>query len=143
MRAQGSRSMLFRDWAEDVLIEVMVTGAYQPPEVKEDIERRFALAQRDALMRGIALSDVLRDYDREMVVRSVHFRRMGLSQPETAGALGISIDRIQRLEKSLKVVGVSFQPVNINHRDKVLKDRLVDSLVQFPERHSMSLELTQ
>jgi len=143
MAAQSSRAKLFRDWMEDVLVEVMATGSYQTPADKADTEYVLAVARRDAMMRGLLLSDILRDYNRDAIAKAIHFRRMGLTQKETGGALGLSKDKIKRLEARLRDVGVHFDPVPVNARNKQLKEKVFDNLIPFPERPEMAVEAIQ
>lgn len=133
MRAQGARAKLFRDWAEDVLYDVMMTGTYgvQWPD-QDQTDALLERARKDAMLRGMALANVLREFQERYVAKAVHFRRMGLSQRETAGALGITRDRVQRLERALADVGIRFDAINANHRDKVIRESLVDNLLEGP-----------
>jgi|GEM_PF-1802400 len=134
MRAQGSRARLFRDWAEDVLYQVMMTGSYGTPRHlgPNQLEALLAHARREAMFRGIALAEVLRDFDRDKIAKIIHFRRMGLSQIETARALQVPQDQIKRLERRLRQVDIHFDPVIANKRDKMIRETLIENLLVQP-----------
>lgn len=134
MRSQGSRARLFRDWAEDVLYEVMMTGSYGPALEKDRSETEYILsvARRDAMLQGITLGGILREFHEGNIAKAVHFRRMGLSQKETARALQLPLNQIKTLEHRLGGVGIHFDPVIANKRDKIFKDTFLDSLIPRP-----------
>lgn len=139
MKSHGSRAREFRDWAEDVLFQVMVTGTYSepqsiaPPVNPPEMGYVLAVARRDATIRGVVLGDMLHDFGREFIAKIVRFRRMGLTQREVAGALGTKRSEIQKIERTLAENGVSFDPVKINRRDKEIREGLFDDLFPLPE----------
>lgn len=122
MRSQGQRAREFRDWAEDVLYEVMTTGTYV---ARDDVVE----AMRECLRRGYSLRAAVESLDTDLVARIVHYRKAGLSQQETAAALGISRWKVQRIEGALGRVGVTFRRVHTLKRDRQIRESLLDNLL--------------
>lgn len=108
MRSQGARARLFRDWAEEVLFQVMMTGGYRSPE-----EDRVMDAYRAGHLVPVGWAEEWRD--RMIAARMAeiagrtcvgadgwrriqHYRRLGLTQPETAKLLDCTRWVVGRLE---------------------------------------------
>ena len=128
MRSQGTRAKEFRDWAEDVLYQVMMTGSYGIPEVAESRET-LEEAMKNCVRRGFALSEALKNLAHDTVAKIIHFRRLGLTQRETGAALGMDRCKVQQIEKTLRGVGIVFEGVKVNKRDKEIRERLIDNLI--------------
>jgi prophage antirepressor-like protein len=128
MRSQGTRAREFRDWAEEVLYQVMMTGSYGIPEVAESRET-LEEAMKDCVRRGFALSEALKDLAHDTVAKIIHFRRLGLTQRETGAALGMDRCKVQQIEKTLRGIGIVFEGVKVNKRDKEIRERLIDNLI--------------
>lgn len=128
MRAQGQRAREFRDWAEDVLYQVMMTGSYGIPQIEESRES-LEEAMKDCIRRGFALSEALKDISHDTVAKVIHFRRLGLTQKETGSVLGMDRCHVQKVEKVLKEVGITLDGVNVRKRDKDIRERLIDNLI--------------
>lgn len=130
MKARGPRATLFRDWAEEVLFQVMMTGQYRArQEDPPDLHEVFALGRRQGFTQGLAISDSVQDIPRQVIAKATYFRRLGLTQKETARACGLTRSKLQAIEQRLREVGVKFDPVNVNKRDKQIVDGLVDTLM--------------
>lgn len=64
MRSEGTRAKQFRDWAEDVLYEVMTTGRYEHEGFRAEAEiptlsRDFIAAKEIALATGLVRNDAI------------------------------------------------------------------------------------
>jgi len=128
MRSQGTRAREFRDWAEEVLYQVMMTGSYGAPQIEESRET-LEEAMKDCVRRGFALSEALKDLAHDTVAKIIHFRRLGLTQRETGAVLGMDRCNVQQIEKTLRGVGIVFEGVKVNKRDKEIRERLIDNLI--------------
>ena len=135
MRAQGSRAKSFRDWAEDVLIEVMLTGSYNHPAESGEAKMEQALAEmrNEVYQKLSSLSGILINFDFDFVSRAAYYRNMGLSQAETGKLLGVSRTTIFSLEKRLAKLGLQFDGVLSGKRRKVVKQSFIESLLPSPE----------
>jgi len=58
------------------------------------------------------------------LTRLCWFRRHGLTQKEAGAALGISRGKVQQIERGLRKIGIHFDPVITNHRDREIMDRI-------------------
>ena len=128
MRSQGTRAKEFRDWAEDVLYQVMMTGSYGIPEVAESRETLEG-TMKDCIRRGFALSEALKNISHDTVAKVIHFRRLGLTQKETGSVLGMDRCHVQKVEQVLKEVGITLDGINVRKRDKDIRERLIDNLI--------------
>ena len=139
MRSQGSRARQFRDWAEEVLFEVMMTGSYGPvydlPEDLADEARELGFKQ------GFSFFEICGKYgiSMEALVKHCRFRTLGLTQKEVAVICGISRDQVQRIEKDLREVGIRFKPVIANKRNKRFLAELPGALTFSDPRHDGSI----
>lgn len=134
MRSQGQRARAFRDWAEDVLFEVMMTGSYGTP--REPVvalpapEDRIAEARREGesqgVMKGLALSAVAEKNNLQLedLARIVQFRKLGMSQREAADAFGVDRYQLQRIETDLRKAGVSIRRANRRRQSREILGRL-------------------
>lgn len=137
MRSQGTRAREFRDWAEDVLYEVMMTGHYGP--VYEPPEEIVEDARGAGFKQGFFFFEICKRYDlqMDMLIKLCRFRTLRLTQKEAAVACGISSDQVKRIEKDLKEAGIRFKPVNANKRNNQFLRELPDALIsamQVPNR---------
>ena len=109
MRSQGSRAKQFRDWAEDVLYQVMMTGSYGLPRVMELLQaiesgECAVISKRDPIWAKIIETAIRDAVDRSNLVtwpifqKMRKYRQMGLSQRETAKLLDLSRRTIQKYE---------------------------------------------
>lgn len=89
MRAQTERAIIFRDWAEDVLYEVMETGSYAGPSLKQFITAR--------------------QYKEAMAITEVHVKMAKILGTCTQMARVIGVDRAK------KETGVDFSPLLIGN----------------------------
>ena len=124
MKSKGSRSREFRDWAEDVLYEVMMTGKYdirdQTKQLSWSDGARWGFIIRDKLLKiGMDDSDFYRLYN---------FRKMGWTQREVAKVMGLTRDKVQGIEKILKELGLEFTPVQGQQRKKIMKEEFQKDL---------------
>ena len=96
MRSQGARARLFRDWAEEVLYEVMMKGYFASPEFitrvrRESFDAAIKLVQR--------LSKARRDFS--FIQKLIRYRQMGLTMKETAKLLDVTRYAVSSYEKLL------------------------------------------
>lgn len=96
MRSQGARARLFRDWAEEVLYEVMMKGYFASPEFitrmrRESFDAAIKLVQR--------LSNARRDFP--FIQKLIRYRQMGLTMKETAKLLDVTRYAVSSYEKLL------------------------------------------
>ena len=70
----------------------------------------------------IALNSTALPYD--TTTRALFFRSYGLTQKETARALGISRDRVQTIERKLREAGISIPSINAVRRGRVYRQEL-------------------
>jgi prophage antirepressor-like protein len=135
MRAQGSRSKPFRDWAEDVLLEVMLTGSYNAGSriSEERIENQIGELRREVFSKLATISSIMVNFDMDFVSKAAYYRRMGLSQYETGKLLDVSRGTVQNLEKRLKDAGILFETVLSGKRRKEVKDSFVNCLIPSPD----------
>lgn len=126
MRSQGSRAREFRDWAEDVLYQVMMTGSY---EIDRSFPEALSQAESAGMKRAFIIKEIAERHNLSMetIGMIIKFRKMGLTQTQVGAAYGLSKYQIQRLETDLKEAGIVIQAV----RKKTLSasiDDLVDTL---------------
>jgi prophage antirepressor-like protein len=139
MRSQGRRAKLFRDWAEEVLYQVMTTGSYADPKAKQVLEAfennelipvdlaaerlRVIRLRTDEWSRRCLRSDI-----RALVARSKsmtgakygnweRYRRQDLTQAERALLLGISRDSLRRFEAGMRTIEQEHAIVDTQWRD--------------------------
>lgn len=115
MRSQGQRAREFRDWAEEVLFQVMVSGAYGLPRAVEAIQA----AEAEGVKKGLALAAVCAEQriDVAVAVQVLRFRMLGLTQWQAAAAFGLTRWQVSRLEIGLKPAGVTV-PVVHTHSER-------------------------
>ncbi len=111
MRAQSQRARAFRDWAEDVLLDVMVTGQFGGPENTESIrELGVCLGIEFAghcQAHGVTINQA---------GRLLWMRRQGLTQEEAGAAIGIGRNRAFHVESAMKKLGIDIPKVDRNKR---------------------------
>ena len=111
MRSQGQRAREFRDWAEEVLFQVMMTGAYginrqeyvHISQVREWQEKLIELEIRDAVDRSTKL-------DWQSYRKLQRYRKMGLTQMETAKLLDLNKDTVKKFERIVRKYTLHFTP---------------------------------
>ncbi|RLB16347.1 MAG: hypothetical protein DRG63_05455 [Deltaproteobacteria bacterium] len=96
MRSQGARARLFRDWAEEVLYEVMMKGYFASPEFITRVRRESFDAATKLVQR---LSNARRDFS--FVNKLIRYRQMGLTMKETAKLLDVTRHAVSSYEKLL------------------------------------------
>ena len=135
MRAQGARASLFRDWAEEVLMQVMLTGSYNAESriSEERIENQIGELRREVFSKLATISSIMVNFDMDFVSKAAYYRRMGLSQYETGKLLDVSRGTVQNLEKRLKDAGILFETVLSGKRRKEVKDSFVNCLIPSPD----------
>jgi len=122
MRSQGKRAIAFRDWAEDVLYEVMVTGKYNVGA--QAAATLPAIPGRAEILRqGINLSLQIAKIglSENDIFRLCYFRKLGMTQKEAASLFNVSRDKIQAIELLLKEAGIEFDNIPGNKRKKEMK----------------------
>jgi len=119
MRSQGQRAKEFRDWAEEVLYQVMTTGSYLDPGAVEK-------AHELGLQRGISLAVIAEQggLTVKAVAKFCYFRKLGATQKEAGAVCGLTRDRAGRLERHLRETGIHFQSVHGLKRDRMFLDEL-------------------
>jgi prophage antirepressor-like protein len=127
MHSEGARAREFRDWAEDVLYQVMMTGHY---EVEQALPTALEQAHCAGLRQGLALTKIAAGHSMpiEALARLIRFRRMGLTQSEAGVLFGCSKWKVQEIEADLREAGVHIKPINAMQRDKDLLTELADIL---------------
>ena len=138
MRSQGTRARQFRDWAEDVLFEVMMTGQYSVDRVLPDAIRA---ARCEGVRQGLALSTASSStgIPVKTAAKILKYRRAGMTQREAGAAYGLSRWRVQDLERALKEAGIKIPPVNVRKRDREVMEN-IDQILLGPEKAYALLE---
>lgn len=132
MRSQGSRAREFRDWAEDVLAEVMTTGHYGIDMENAQALQRASLA---GLCSGIDIARYLArwDADIEIVAQLAWYRRRGLTQRETATLLEMAVERVQQIEKLMRTAMIQFDPVNVMARARQMQIEFKENIMHLAQ----------
>jgi len=120
MRSQGDRAKEFRDWAEDVLAQVMANGTYG------ETSEAFNDGRKKGLADGLGMAGALGRMGMSAgdIGRLIHLRRSGLTQREVGALFGCSKDKIRAIEKVLKTAGASFPVINAQARDKAYRENV-------------------
>jgi len=126
MRSQGQRAREFRDWAEEVLLRVMMTGEYSSG--KAVIPRE---GESRGLRKGLAIAEISGrlNVPIPLLARLCRFRRMGLTQREASSALALSRNKVQQIERRLREIGIFFETVHTNRRDREIMDNIGDIIL--------------
>jgi len=126
MRSQGSRAREFRDWAEDVLYEVMMTGGYFAGRSFPDALSR---AESEGMKRALIVHDIADRHgmSMELVGRMIKLRKMGMTQAQVGAAFSMSRWQVHGIEVDLKEAGIHIPPVRKRSRKQSI-DELVETL---------------
>lgn len=129
---------------------VLVMGFSGPKAMvwKEKYIAAFNLMERrmlDSLERekpawvakGIDISDAMSrsGIAADQVKRYIHFRRCGATQREVAAMFGVSRDRVKRIEKKLRAVGIRFKPASAKARGAAMDDVIGRAMTEGDNRH--------
>jgi hypothetical protein len=104
MRSQGARAKLFRDWAEDVLYEVMMTGACG------DTSAMYGLGKSRGIKEGIdaAVAATRHGLDPADIGKYLELRNNHLTQAECARVFRMSSSQAYKFELKLQKSGIVF-----------------------------------
>lgn len=120
MHSEGTRARQFRDWAEEVLYQVMKNGQYDEPQA---MERWREMGFRQGLAVVTLAGRMAMSL--EELSRICYLRRVGLSQPEVGRVVGRSKDQLSRLEREMAKNGITFDRVNAQKRGREMLQALI------------------
>lgn len=125
MRSQGQRAKEFRDWAEEVLFQVMVTGVYYGASQTAAPVDLPAIESR-GIRKGLAVAYISSRLNVSLtaLAKLCKFRRMGLTQKEAGLACGLTRHQVQTCERYLREIGVEFPSVNAGKRNKEIMEQI-------------------
>lgn len=127
MRSEGKRALAFRDWAEDVLYEVMVTGCYlEGGTAAMPIALVEERARAEGVRRGLGFQMLRERYDlaTEDLVNYLWYRYVGHTQDEITLLTGLTKDKMQAIGRMLDDLGIQLPDVITGNKLAKIKQRL-------------------
>lgn len=134
MRSQGSRAKEFRDWAEDVLYQVMMTGSY---EIDRSLPDAISQAETAGMKKMLIIQSIAErlKIDMEVIGQIIKLRKMGMTQKQAGSVHELSKWQVQGLEKELKEAAIVIPAA----RKKAKKNRIDEIVEAFSSTVEMPL----
>jgi prophage antirepressor-like protein len=133
MRSQGTRAREFRDWAEEVLYQVMMTGSY---EIDRSFPEAVSLAESAGMKKAFIIREISErnNIDMETLGMIIKFRKMGMTQTQAGAAYGLSKWKVKQLEADLKEAGISIPAVRKKSMQQGIDDlvNVLTSVIDAP-----------
>lgn len=127
MRSEGKRAREFRDWAEDVLYEVMMTGCYLSGDAGGmPLTRIEDRARAEGIRRGLGLTVIQERYglSTEEVVDFCWYRHLGMTYKQMGLLMGCGPDKLQSVSRMLDEMGVQLPDTAPTNKINAAKRRL-------------------